>query len=73
MTSLNNDYSNNIIDEAINISNKLKNLIQKLNEKNNNIIVDKTDNKKILLPAGASSHMLTNNKTNIRWKSSLRN
>ena len=73
MTSLNCDYSNNIINEAIDISNKLKNLIQKLNEKNKNIIIDKSKNKKILLPAGASSYSLTSNKTNIIWKNSLRN
>lgn len=73
MTSLNSDYSNNIINEAIDISNKLKNLIQKLNEKNKNIILHKSDNKKFLLPAGASSHSLTTNKTNILWKNSLRN
>jgi len=73
MTSFSNDYSNNIINEAIDISNKMKKLIEKLNEKNENFKVNEIKNEKILLPAGGSSRMLSTNKTNILWKNSLRN
>ena len=74
MTSFSNDYSNNIINEAIDISNKMKKLIEKLNEKNDaDVSINEIKNEKILLPAGGSSHMLSTNKTNILWKNSLRN
>tara|TARA_X000000950_G_C13885996_1_gene648882 strand:- start:1856 stop:2080 length:225 start_codon:yes stop_codon:yes gene_type:complete len=74
MTSFSNDYSNNIINEAIDISNKMKKLIEKLNEKNDqDVSINETKNEKILLPAGGSSRMLSTNKTNILWKNSLRN
>lgn len=73
MTSLISDYSNNILTDAIDISNKLKTLIKTLNEKNQNIKINIEENEKILLPAGVSSDKLTNNKTLTLWKNSLRN
>ena len=75
MTSLSLDHSNNIVAQAINISNQLNNLIQQLNP-NNEVIEDIQEIiKKDLFekkPAGAKSYLLSDNNANSLWRNSLR-
>tara|TARA_X000000368_G_C23031540_1_gene712812 strand:+ start:1663 stop:1893 length:231 start_codon:yes stop_codon:yes gene_type:complete len=75
MTSLSLDHSNNIVAQAINISNQLNNLIQQLNP-NNEVIEDiqKIIKKDLFVkqPAGAKSYLLSDNKANSLWRNSLR-
>ena len=75
MTSLSIDHSNNIVAQAINISNQLNNLIQQLNPNNEDIQDIQKIIKKDLFetqPAGARSYLLSDNKANSLWRNSLR-
>lgn len=75
MTSLSLDHSNNIVAQALNISNQLNNLIQQLNPNNEQIKTIEEIIKKDLSekePAGARSYLVSDNKANSLWRNSLR-